>query len=106
MSWDLVRLFALLVAPAALGIIFVAACRLNAMPPETLFVVVLEYALWQVVGWGLLLAPFVGDWPGPMTTAIAWALFLILLCSRRAWAGDIAPDVATDQAPLGDTPEV
>ena len=102
MSWDLVKLFALLAAPAALGIIFVAACRLNAMPKETLFVVGVEYALWEAVGWAFLLAPFAGEWPGPVATCVAWALFVILLCSRRAWAGDVAPDVATDHAPLGE----
>lgn len=106
MTWQLAHLYAFLSWPPLLAVLFIASCRLNAMPEGTFFSVGLEYALWQAVGWGLILAPLVGDWPGPVVLGVAWALAAILLCSRRAWAGDVAPDVATDVAPLSKLPEI
>jgi hypothetical protein len=38
--------------------------------------------------------------------AIAGVLLIGLLCSGRAWAGDVPPDVATGPAPLSDLPEI
>jgi hypothetical protein len=51
------------------------------------------------------LLPLIGEWPGPGTVALAYALVVVLLCSARAWAGDVTPDEATDNAPLSDLPE-
>lgn len=106
MSWQLAHLYAFLSWPPLLAVLFIASCRLNAMPRETLFPVVLEYALWAGIAVALLLAPLVGDWPGPVVMLVSWALAAVLFCSRRAWAGDVAPDVATDVAPLSKLPEV
>lgn len=102
MTWQLAHLYAFLSWPPCLAVMFIACCRLNAMPKETRFPVVLEYALWLGIGAARLLQPLVGEWPGPLGVFVTWALAGILLCSRHAWAGDVAPDVATDHAPLGD----
>lgn len=106
MTWQFAHLYAFLSWPPLFAVLFIASCRLNAMPRETLFAVVLEYALWAGIAVSLLLAPLVGDWPGPVVMLVSWALAGVLLCSRRAWAGDVAPDLATDQAPLATLPEL
>ena len=100
MTWDMQRALAVAVWPACAGIFVIAACRLNAMPENTRWSVVVEYAVWMAIAWGMALLPLVGEWPGPGLVLLAYALVLVLLCSARAWAGDVAPDEATDHAPL------
>jgi len=106
MSWDLARLYAVMTWPASAALIFITCCRLNAMPKNTRLPVVVEYATWAAIAFAIPLLPLVDEWPGPGMVAIAYGLVLVLLCSARAWAGDVAPDEATDRAPLIDLPEV
>jgi hypothetical protein len=105
MNWDLARLFAVLTWPASAALLFITCCRLNAMPKNTRLPVVIEYAIWAAIAVGIPLLPLIGEWPGPGTVALAYALVAVLLCSSRAWAGDVAPDEATNNAPLINLPE-
>jgi hypothetical protein len=97
---DIERFYAVLTWPACAGIFFIAVCRLNAMPRNTLFRVVVEYSVWAAIGCGVPLLPLVGEWPGLGMVLLVYALVLVLLCSARAWAGDRAPEEATDSMPL------
>lgn len=106
MSWDMQRAMAVAVWPACAAIFFIAACRLNAMPRNTRWAVVLEYAIWAGIGFTVPFLPLIDEWPGPGTVLLMYGLVVVLLCSARAWAGDVAPDEATDNAPLGELPEV
>lgn len=101
MTWDLARFYAVAVWPACATIFFIAGCRLNAMPQNTRWPVVLEYAIWAGIGFTVPFLPLIGEWPGPGTVLLMYGLVVVLLCSARAWAGDVAPDEATDRAPLG-----
>ena len=101
MTWDDTMLLSVLTWPACAGIFFIASCRLNAMPKNTRWPVVLEYSIWAAVGVGSPLLPMIGDWPGIGSVVLMYALLIVLLCSSRAWAGDVAPDEATDTMPLG-----
>jgi len=101
MTWDLARIYAFLTWPACASIFFIASCRLNAMPKNTRWPVVLEYAIWAGVGVTVPCLPFIGEWPGPGIVLLLYGLVVILLCSARAWAGDVAPDEATNTMPLG-----
>lgn len=100
MTIDLALLYAALTWPACGLIFFIAVCRLNAMPPNTFFRVVVEYSIWAAVGICVPLLPLVGEWPGLGLVLLLYGLVAVLLCSARAWAGDVAPDDATDAAPL------
>lgn len=100
MTWDLASLFAVLTWPACGAIFFIAGCRLNAMPKNTRFLVVLEYSIWAGIGFCTPWLPLAGEWPGPGVVLLLYGLLVILLCSARAWKGDRAPDEATDQMPL------
>lgn len=100
MSWDLTRIFAVATWPACAAIFFIASCRLNAMPKNTRWAVVLEYGIWAAIGVGAPMLPMIGDWPGIGTVVLMYALLIVLLCSSRAWAGDVAPDEATDVGSL------
>lgn len=100
MSWDLTRLYAAATWPACGLIVFIACCRLNAMPRNTRWPVVLEYSIWAGVGFGVPMLPFIGEWPGLGLVLLMYGLVVVLLCSARAWAGDVAPDEATDVSPL------
>lgn len=104
MTLDTARLLALLTWPPCGAILFITACRLNAMPHNTRFAVVLEYAIWATIGIVIPLLPMVGQWPDTGMVAIAWALAGVLALQNRAWAGDVAPDTATDHAPLEGAP--
>lgn len=106
MTWDLARLWAFMVWPACAAIFVIAGCRLNAMPTNTRLPVVIEYAIWSGIGITVPLLPLIGEWPGPGMVLLMYGLVLVLLCSARAWAGDVAPDEATDRAPLSDLPEI
>lgn len=105
MTWDIERLYAVATWPASAALLFITCCRLNAMPSNTRLLVVVEYAIWSAIAVGIPLLPLIGEWPGPGTVALAYALVVVLLCSARAWAGDVAPDEATDNAPLINLPE-
>lgn len=100
MTWDLTRFYAVLTWPACASIFFIAVCRLNAMPKNTLFRVVVEYSIWAAVGFCVPLLPLVDEWPGLGMVLLLYGLVLVLLCSAGAWAGDQAPEEATDSAPL------
>lgn len=102
MTWDLARLYAAMALPAYVAIFVIAGCRLNAMPKNTRWPVVVEYAIWMAIAWGMFLLPLIGEWPGPGMVLVAYGLVVVLLCSARAWAGDEAPDEATDHAALED----
>lgn len=93
--------FANLVVCGAIG--FIALCRLNAMRSGVLLRVRVEYA--GYVGGAIAAAfqPLWGEWPQLGSLSIASVLLVGLLCSGRAWAGDVPPDVATDHAPLSET---
>lgn len=106
MTWDLARIYAVALWPACAAIFFIASCRLNAMPKNTRWPVVVEYAVWAGIGFTVPLLPLAGEWPGPGMVLLIYGLVLVLLCSARAWAGDVAPDEATDNAPLGELPEI
>ncbi|RUR68679.1 hypothetical protein EJP67_16580 [Variovorax guangxiensis] len=106
MTWDLARIYAVALWPACGAIFFIASCRLNAMPKNTRWPVVVEYAIWAGIGFTVPLLPLIGEWPGPGMLLLMYGLVLVLLCSARAWAGDMAPDEATDRAPLSDIPEI
>jgi hypothetical protein len=95
MTWELAQIYAVLTWPACVSIFFIAACRLNAMPRHTRFLVVLEYAIWAGVGFCAPLLPLIGEWPGLGFVLMLYALLVVLLCSAKAWAGDQAPDTAT-----------
>ncbi|AMM22981.1 hypothetical protein [Variovorax sp. PAMC 28711] len=99
-QWNETMLLAVMTWPGCAGIFFIACCRLNAMPKHTLFRVVFEYAVWAAIGFGIPMLPFIGEWPGLGTVAVVYAMVVILLCSARAWAGDVAPDEATDVMPI------
>lgn len=88
------------------AIAFIALCRLNAMRAGVLLRVRLEYAGYVAGATASAFQPLWGEWPQRGSIAIAAALLVGLLCSGRAWAGDVPPDVATDHAPLSDTPEI
>jgi hypothetical protein len=100
MSWDLTRLWAFLVWPPCAAIFVIAGCRLNAMPTNTRWPVVVEYAIWAGIGVAVPLLPLIGEWPGPGVVLLIYGLVMVLLCSARAWAGDVAPDEATDVSHL------
>ncbi|NVM87646.1 multidrug transporter EmrE-like cation transporter [Variovorax sp. SG517] len=100
MNWDQQRVLAVALWPACAAIFFIASCRLNAMPRNTRWAVVVEYAIWAGIGFTVPFLPLVGEWPGPGMVLLTYGLVLVLLCSARAWAGDIAPDEATDASPL------
>lgn len=100
MTWDLARLWAFLVWPACAAIFVIAGCRLNAMPANTRWPVVIEYAIWAGIGITVPLLPLIGEWPGPGMALLMYGLVVVLLCSARAWAGDVAPDEATDVSSL------
>lgn len=100
MNWDTARLCAVLTWPASAALLFITCCRLNAMPRNTRFPVVIEYAIWAAIAVVIPLLPMVGEWPGPGFVGVVYALVAVLLCSARAWAGDVAPDEATDTAAL------
>lgn len=100
MTWDLSRFYAVLTWPACASIFFIAVCRLNAMPKNTLFRVVVEYSVWAAVGFCVPLLPLIDEWPGLGMVLLLYGLVLVLLCSARAWAGDVAPEEATDSMPL------
>lgn len=82
-------------------IAFIALCRLNAMR-GALWRVRIEYAGYLGGATTAAFQPMWGEWPQLGSIAIAGVLLLGLLCSARAWAGDITPDIATDHAPLGE----
>ncbi|MDP9991953.1 hypothetical protein J2W28_000981 [Variovorax boronicumulans] len=88
------------------AIAFIALCRLNAMRSGVLLRVRLEYAGYVAGATAAAFQPLWGEWPQLGSLSIALVLLLGLLCSGRAWAGDVPPDVATDRAPLSDTPEI
>lgn len=98
MNWAL--LLAACTWPPCAIIVFIAVCRINSMPKHTLFRVVLEYSIWSAIGVMTPLLPLIGEWPGLGMVIGLHALVVVLLCSARAWAGDVAPDEATDRAPL------
>ncbi|KPU94693.1 hypothetical protein APR50_10445 [Variovorax paradoxus] len=100
MTWDIDRLYALAIWPASAAIFAIAGCRLNAMPKNTRWPVVVEYAIWAAIAVGMVLLPLAGEWPGPGMVLLAYSLVVVLLCSARAWAGDVAPDEATDISAL------
>ncbi|QRF55300.1 hypothetical protein [Variovorax paradoxus] len=100
MTWDIARLYALAIWPASAAIFAIAGCRLNAMPKNTRWPVVVEYAIWAAIAVGMVLLPLAGEWPGPGMVLLAYSLVVVLLCSARAWAGDVAPDEATDISAL------
>lgn len=104
MTLDTARLLALLTWPPCVAVLFIASCRLNAMPKNTRWPVVLEYAVWSAIAVTIPLLPLTGDWPGVGDVCVAWGLLVIMLCNKRAWAGDVAPDIATDVAPLEGVP--
>ncbi len=105
MTWNITMLYAAMTWPACAAIFFIAVCRLNAMPKHTLFRVVFEYSVWTGIGFCVPLLPFIGEWPGIGMVLMLYALLGVLLCSARAWAGDIAPDEATDHGPLAEHPK-
>lgn len=88
------------------AIAFIALCRLNAMRSGVLLRVRLEYACYVGGATAAAFQPLWGEWPQRGSIALAAALLIGLLCSGRAWAGDVPPDVATDHAPLGELPEI
>ena len=88
------------------AIAFIALCRLNAMRSGVLLRVRLEYACYVGGATAAAFQPLWGEWPQLGSFAIAVALLVGLLCSGRAWAGDVPPDVATDHAPLINLPEL
>jgi hypothetical protein len=100
MTIDMAMFYAVLTWPACAVIFFIAVCRINAMPPNTFFRVVVEYAIWAAVGFCVPLLPLIGEWPGLGMVVMLYGLVVVLLCSARAWAGDNAPDEATDSMPL------
>ena len=109
MSWDLAKLYAFLTWPPCATILFIASCRLNAMPRATRFPVVLEYAIWAGIAFLIPALPFIGEWPGLGVVILSYALATVLFCSKRAWQGadgDQAPAIATDIAPLAELPEI
>jgi hypothetical protein len=106
MNWELKQMLAVALWPACVGIFFIASCRLNAMPKNTRWPVVFEYAIWAGIGFTVPLLPLVDEWPGLGMVLLMYGLVLVLLCSARAWAGDVAPDEATDNAPLTELPEI
>ncbi|KAF1070363.1 hypothetical protein [Variovorax sp.] len=81
-------------------IAFIALCRLNAMRHGVLWHVRVEYAGYMGGAITAAFQPLWGEWPQLGSIAIALVLLVGLLCSGRAWAGDIPPDVATDHASL------
>lgn len=88
------------------AIAFIALCRLNAMRHEVLLRVRAEYSVYVGGSIAAAFQPLWGEWPQIGSLTIAGALLFGLLASSRAWAGDVAPDVATDHAPLSDMPEI
>ena len=100
MNCHLSQFYAVLTWPACLSIIFIAVCRLNAMPKNTKFRVVFEYSVWAAVGFCVPLLPLIDEWPGLGMVLLLYGLVLVLLCSAGAWAGDEAPEEATDSMPL------
>lgn len=88
-------LFALANLFLCAGVVFVAACRLNAMSKDTLTRVVLEYVAYVAAGFTSGLQPWWGEWPQWGSLATSGALFFGLLMSWKAWAGDKPPDIAT-----------
>lgn len=80
---------------------FISLCRLNAMR-GALWRVRIEYAGYLGGATAGAFQPLWGEWPQVGSLAISSVLLVGLLCSGRAWAGDVTPDIATDQAPLGD----
>ncbi len=88
------------------AIAFIALCRLNAMRKGVLRLVKVEYAGYMTGAIAAAFQPLWGEWPQLGSLSIAGVLLIGLLCSSRAWAGDVPPDVATDHAPLVDLPEI
>jgi hypothetical protein len=85
-------------------IAFISICRLNAMKGRgVLWRVKLEYALYMAIAFGVVLAPFAGEWPGLVMFMAMCALAAALLCSARAWSGDRVPQEATDFGQLQPT---
>lgn len=84
---------------------FIALCRLNAMEGPVLYRVRSEYAGYIAGAIAAGLQPWWNEWPQWGSLSIAGALLLGLIFSGHAWKHDTTPDVATDHAPLGDTPE-
>lgn len=77
-------------------IIFISICRLNSMQKGVLWRIKLEYSLYIGIGFGVILAPIIDEWPGMVIFLSMCALAVAMLCSSRAWRGDVAPDEATD----------
>ena len=84
---------------------FIALCRLNAMRDGVLWRVRIEYAGYIGGAVAAAFQPLWGEWPQLGSLAISSALLVGLLCSGRAWAGDVPPDVATGSVP-SDLPEM
>lgn len=84
------------------AIAFIALCRLNAMRSSVLLRVRIEYAGYLGGATAAAFQPLWGEWPQLGSLSIAGVLLIGLLCSGRAWAGDVPPDVATDHAPLSE----
>lgn len=101
MTWDQKELlFAFATWPACGAIFWTAVCRLNAMGRDVLFRVVLEYAVYIGIAFGIFLAPTVGEWPGWVMLGVAYGVATIMLCQWKAWHGDRPPAEATDNMPL------
>lgn len=95
-------LFALGNLVLCVTIAFIALCRLNAMRKSVLWRVRVEYAGYLAGAVASGLQPMWGEWPQWGSIIISSSLLLGLMCSSRAWAGDVPPDVATGPAPLGE----
>jgi hypothetical protein len=85
------------------AIAFIALCRLNAMRAGVLWRVRIEYAGYLGGATAAAFQPLWGEWPQLGSLAISFAMLVGLICSGRAWAGDVPPDVATDHASLSET---
>jgi len=88
-------LFALANLALCAGVVFVSACRLNAMTKSTLNRVAFEYAAYVAAGFTSGFQPWWGEWPQWGSIAVSGALFFGLLMSWHAWAGDTPPESAT-----------
>jgi lysozyme len=92
--------------PACASIFFIASCRLNAMPKNTRWPVVFEYAIWAGIGFTVPFLPLVDEWPGPGMVLLMYGLVVVLLCSarmgRRRGAGRSNGQRTADQ-PSGDS---
>lgn len=81
-------------------IVFISVCRLNTMQEEVMMRVRAEYAVYIGAAIANGLQPWWGEYPEWGTCSLAFAVVFGMLCSSKAWAGDVAPDEATDRAPL------